>query len=802
MRSTWAAAAEDGTSEETPEPTLIAGRYRDLCLIGHGGMGEVRRVYDERLGRPVAMKLLAWRLIADEAARARFREEAAMTARLQHPGVVAVHDQGELPSGRLWYAMAEVRGQTFDEVMATAPPEGDPGPHRRRLVELVLRAAEAVAYAHEQGVAHLDIKPANLMIGPFGEVLVMDWGLAVQVGGATARKVAGTPAYMAPEQASVAELGPAADVYALGGVLYHALCGAPPRTGSSASILRRLRSGGAPTLFGPGTPEVPSALAELCRRALATSPAERPPRASALAEELRSWLDGARKQAEAEAMLSVARVERAALDEAHRAAAALRARAQAALAVLPPYSPPSLKEESWALEDEASALDDATAVREAAWMEQVRGALNLLPGMTEAHQLLADHYHARLAVAEARRSPEAATWLALLRVHDRGRYRATLADEAPVTVIVEPEGAEIEVLEVVSRARRLVLEPTGRRWRAPVHDATLPLGSYVLRIRAPGRHAVDHPIVLQRGRPWMFCRPGSDRVEPIVLPEAGALGPDDRLVSAGPAWLGGDPEAPEALPGAWVWIDAFVMRRHPVTHGEYLEFLNDQVAQGRTDLGRLSPALTTADTGAGSVSPYRADATGRLALLSGGVSLTHPVTGVDWHVAQEYCRWYARRTGLPWRLPDELEREKAARGADGRFFAWGDQPEPAWANVTGRELAAPRLAAVGGSPFDQSLYGIEGLTGNSRDWCGNLWQPEGPLCPGGVLVHVPAASDAHGLRAVRGGAWQSATHLARAAARFADPPAVRYTSIGFRLARTVQRACAGQSDDTLNSRHS
>ena len=788
MRSTWAAGTDGATPTEAGDALLVAGRYRDLGLLGQGGMGEVRRVQDERLGRPAALKLLAWRLVADPAARAAFLEEAAMTARLQHPGVVAVHDQGELPGGRLWYAMAEVRGETVDALLARPEPTEAPALLRRRLVGHLLRACEAVAYAHEQGVVHLDLKPSNLMIGPFGEVLVLDWGLAVDLRRPSHRRPSGTPAYMAPEQArppGEAPPGPAADVYALGGVLYHILCGAPAWTGSPASILRALRRGEAPVLFGPGAPEVPTELADLCRRALALDPAARPSDAGALAGALRAWLDGARRQAEAEALLSVARAEREGIDAITLQAAERTQAAQAALASLPPFSPSQAREPIWALEDEARALRVDAAVREARWLEQVRGALNLVPGMQEAHQDLADHYHARLIQAEALRSPEAATWEALLRVHDRGRHRAALRDEAPVTLLTAPEGAEVEVWAVVERARRLVLAPTPHRWRTPVHEAPLPLGSYVLRLRAPGCCPVDYPVVLRRGAPWTGCRPGTAAPAPIPLPPLGSLGPDDCLVPAGPAWVGGDPEAPEALPEKQIWVDAFVLRRHPVTHGEYLGFLNDLIARGDGDLAeRYAPRGAPDPASPGGEAPlYRWGADGRLALPPGPLSPRHPITRVDWHAAVAWCRWEAARTGLPWRLPDELEWEKAARGVDGRRFAWGDQPELSWANVVGRSAQAPALEAVGGFPLDVSPYGVEGTVGNCRDWCGNVWEPEGPPCPGGILVHVPAAADDPRFRAIRGGAWQSTSPLTRAAARFADLPETALRPIGFRVAR-------------------
>jgi len=155
------------TQMQTPD--LSGTRYRALRFLGHGGMGSVWLAEDSVLQRPVALKILAAENSPADLA-ARLIQEAIVLARLEHPGIVPVHDAGTLPDGRTFYCMKHVEGQTLDRYAASLP--------LRERLRLFQRIAEPLAFAHSRGVIHRDLKPANTMIGPFGEVLIMDWGLA------------------------------------------------------------------------------------------------------------------------------------------------------------------------------------------------------------------------------------------------------------------------------------------------------------------------------------------------------------------------------------------------------------------------------------------------------------------------------------------------------------------------------------------------------------------------------------------------------------------------------------------------
>ena len=466
------------------------GRYADLGPIGRGGMGSVWRVRDGELNRTMAMKVIHPEGLFTEHTVARFVEEAQVTAQLEHPGIVPVHEIGRLPDGRLYFTMQEVRGRTLADVIDEVhQPRGRPSPGGggwfarwtfRRLVDAFLTVCESVAYAHSRGVVHRDIKPSNIMVGAFGEVRVLDWGLARVLGrqdraaeagalGAVEVErreahmtrqgaVAGTPMFMPPEQArgELDALGPPSDVYSLGAVLFVILTGRMPHGGrTTADVLTEVRAGRVAPL--KGRLPIPDELAEICLRAMSPAPADRFADAAALAAEIAAWLEGQKQReralqtvAEADAVLP--RME-GLRDQARR----LREEAARLLGPVAPQAPVDEKRPAWEREDEAVRLEREAALAGLSREQALRAALNLAPDLPEAHDRLAALYQAQHARAEERRdATESARCEALLRTHDRGRFAAWLRGEGALSLETDPPGAEATLFRYDLRDRRLV----------------------------------------------------------------------------------------------------------------------------------------------------------------------------------------------------------------------------------------------------------------------------------------------------------------------------------------------------------
>jgi serine/threonine-protein kinase len=287
-------------------------RYGAGRLLGAGGMGQVVEATDPTLGRKVAMKVMHPEVAATEDGQRRFLREARVQGQLEHPAVVPIYELGQDASGVPYFTMKQVRGVTLESVvdgLAAGDPDMRARFPRRRLLTAFVQVCLAIDFAHSRGVLHRDLKPGNIMVGDFGDVHVLDWGLA-QVGHETgpARdleqaitqatrggSVFGTPGFMSPEQLKGEPLDPRADVYALGAILFEVLALTPMHPGTADERLAMTLQGGqrSPCLAAPAA-DVPPELDLAVVRATHPNPSNRTPSARAFAEAVERFLDGDR----------------------------------------------------------------------------------------------------------------------------------------------------------------------------------------------------------------------------------------------------------------------------------------------------------------------------------------------------------------------------------------------------------------------------------------------------------------------------------------------------------------------------
>lgn len=308
---TRTAARHDEQRDDLPRTG--SARYREGPLIGRGGMGKVVEAEDLQFGRKVALKTMLGAPDDDRAQR--FGLEAIVTANLEHPGIPAVFERGRDPHGAPFYAMRLIRGRSLKQAIADARDLDA----RLRLLPALIDVAQTLAFAHARGVIHRDIKPDNVVVGAFGDTVVIDWGVAklrgapdgrdarldvgepplaravAEAGGSTSTRdgaIVGTPAYMAPEQAAgtLDAVDERSDVFSLGALLYHLFTGHPPYRGQTSleALTRALACDHEP--LARAAPDTPAALVEIVERAMARDPSRRYPTAGALADALQEVL--------------------------------------------------------------------------------------------------------------------------------------------------------------------------------------------------------------------------------------------------------------------------------------------------------------------------------------------------------------------------------------------------------------------------------------------------------------------------------------------------------------------------------
>ena len=677
-------------------PTAPSERYVIERALAQGGMGFVRVARDLTLQRRVAIKVLNPDCPIPGAA-ARFLEEARITAQLQHPSIVAVYEIGVAADGLPFFTMQLIEGQTLSALVAglrTRDPSVLRQFGRARLLHIFIQVCNAVGYAHSRGVIHRDLKPENIMLGAFGEVFVMDWGLAKivttdvpepVVGGRPTDDrairtrigdVTGTPSYMPPEQAMglVDALNARSDIYALGALLYELLTLEPPHgRGTTAEVLRRARNEQpVPPSVVVGEAAVPAELCAVVMRCLEREQSERFESTAALVDEIEAFISGGqtmmvRKRGAARTVREASR-EATVFKELSRRRRQAGREAQEAVSQRLPADPPAFVAGLWAACDAAERLDAEVHVAFDTAVALYLQAISEAPENVLAHEGLRDLYWYRFLESERLDDrPAMALFRGLAAQHDPNfALRLALLGEGGLTLTSDPPGATVTLFRYATVDRRAVPVEPRDCGTTPLSIEPLPMGSYLVVLESD-RDETLH-LSLSIGR--------QEHLEVEVGLVSRGRTPNGLVyVPGGLAFLGAAEPELQAPQRCRVRIEPFLIGVEPVTVGEYAEFD-----------GRSYPPMH-----------------GR-----------HPVTDLTARDARAYCEWREARDGLPWRLPTETEWEFAARGADGRAYPWGDTWEPSFCRCLDG-LDGGVLAPVG-NLLDEGPFGARDLAGGVREW--------------------------------------------------------------------------------------
>jgi serine/threonine-protein kinase len=744
-------------------------RYVRQALLGVGGMGEVQDVVDTVLGRRIAQKVLRPPLGSSDPAVAMLEREARVTGSLQHPNIIPVHDAGHDAELGPFYTMRLIDQPSLDHVLerlrgGDAEIAADYG--QGRLLRYFVQVCQAVDYAHSRGVVHCDLKPANILLGSFGEVLVVDWGLAYVLGEDLAHR-GGTPGYLAPEQmpTSGGTIDARTDVYALGAVLYEIVCLEPafpdvtPSVIIAATDLHALAAPVPPGQRRPGA--VPGELEDIVMQALAHDPAHRFASARALSEALESFLEGTRERQRRSRRAEelIAQGDQLAEDchESLETRPDRLAELRAARGLVMPWEPAERKRALWDAEDRVAVLD-ALGVRTlqaaAAAYEQ---ALDEVPGHPAARRGLARLYRNQMQRALERRDElDRVFFEELVKQYDDGGPGG--AGEGLVSFTARPGPARLRLVALDERDRRLVAVKERALAATPLDAVRLAPGSYIATCEGAGGVAATVPI---------FVRGGQAQAIHVDLDAAADREPGEIYVPGGPALLGSDDEGRELRE---VVVPAFYLAERPVTFAEYLEFL----AALRRDDPEQALELLARSTDGTPLWEWRGDRyePARVGEWSGGRAelLRLPAFGVDARGALAYAAWRSTVTGRRYRLPTELEWEKAARGVDGRAYPWGDRFDASFCKMRESRPGSPAPEPSGRFADDVSPYGVRDLAGGVADW----------VLPSGRdrdLFEAPAQM------VTRGGAWCDWHVDCRLDTRRSYQATETSSRIGFRLAR-------------------
>ena len=789
-------------------PSQSPERYQFGPELARGGVGRINVVRDRDLMRTVVMKTLIEGNAVSDYVLKKFVEEAQITGQLEHPNIVPVHEIGFFSGGEVFFTMKIVRGRTLKDIIKRLrKPEEFASADwsieeftRTRLLGIFQQVCMAIGFAHSRGVVHRDIKPSNVMVGDFGETLVLDWGVAKVLGRredvaaeaqvSTLRSesedatmmgvVTGTPAYMAPEQAAgrVDEVDARSDIYSLGALLYEILAYVPPFRG------KNFRQTLTAVLTMPVTPpsarapenDVPKALEEIALRCLAKRREDRYPSCREVIQDLERYLSGV-EDLDRRARMSIDKVEegRQLVDRFKVARVRAEQLADDVAAFewrLAGHEPIEMKRPLWSLQSELTAARSEMHQIFSAAAQAFMASVGFDPTNAEAANELAKLYWFKLRESERTNDEEGVIhYRGLVEAYNRGLFDEQLRDEGRLVLRSEPPGAQVTAARLVEVDLQLMPMMEESLGQTPLSNVPLAFGSWLLTVSLPGYRDVILPVQIERGEVTdVTCR----------LFTEDDIGAHMVYVPGGRFVAGGDEACASARQRRVTSTPDLFVGRYPVTCAEYLAFLHALTAQSPGAAVARVPRLKARE---GFL--WVKDADGRIALPSidrEGFRWDPywPVLGISFDDAAAYCAWASEAYGRAVRLPSEDEWERAARGADGRAYPWGHRFDPTFCRMATSREGRPAPETVGSFPTDRSPYGLYDMAGLVSEYCDSLF-----------------AADAN-LRVVRGGNYLTTSEMGcRATHRLGVPRDVPSLTCGFRVVRDAPQGVAAATQRRL-----
>jgi eukaryotic-like serine/threonine-protein kinase len=734
----------------------ITDRFEVFDEIAHGAMGRIDAGWDRHLGRPVAIKMLRSDR-AKDVVKMRFLEEAQVTGQLQHPSIITVYELGKI-NGNVVFVMRRVEGISLKELIYRLRKGHEELLTQYTLnhkLQLFYQLCQAVAYAHDKGVIHRDIKPSNVMIGDFGDVVLLDWGLCKIIGqevrssrSSTERwqtmhgQIIGTPAYMAPEQAlgMIDQISPATDVYGLGVLLYHFITLSPPFSGKSKrEVVRKvLHADLTPPRERAPHAGITETLEEICLKCLQRDSDSRYSDASELAEDIKALLSNGLENKDSSL--------------SHPALIAPAQQLKSMVEQLQAEIAEGLFHLQSVQEDLASALDviyhqdsdekqHIVYERVEFYQREVQSLISQICDQTShlkyiksmtndgsgTHRLEDSHNGATLeyvsliervsavlsslyenAVLSGASETQARLgyWLETIDPQQREQLRREVG---ALYIHIRPPSADVQLWQCVPDGAVLKKVRPKTLKTSPLLLERVPAGQYIVSAgHADGQRRVESSL---RVHPSVTTRVSITLYHPEAAP------PTFRHIPSG-TFTSGTRQG-KILSSSEIALPDFFISQYPVTCKEYLRFLQALSQFDLEEARSRAPRRSGDQQGLWQWSQVHQ--------VSYNVSLgwtdEMPVVGISLDDAHRYCQWLGEQDNRAYRLPTETEWEKSARGPDGRVFPWGD----IW---DARFSAGPEIwdhylpPEVGLMSTDQSVYGVSDLIGGVREWTTSVERKE------------------------------------------------------------------------------